>query len=93
MHTKTKTVTSHYGENRDEEMEIITFEEGGRIARVEVELGATINMGNYESLRVGVNVQLPCYHEEVELALDEAQAIADAKLAALLAECRHQRNG
>ncbi|MDR1945996.1 MAG: hypothetical protein LBQ51_02360 [Desulfovibrio sp.] len=34
-------------------------------AKVGVSLGRTINMGNYESARITVSVEIPCYREEV----------------------------
>jgi len=37
-------------------------------ASVSVEMGMTINLGNFESARVTVSVSVPCYKEEVESA-------------------------
>jgi hypothetical protein len=42
-------------------------------ARVGVGLGVTINMGNYESARIDVNVQVPCYVEEADAAYQWAR--------------------
>lgn len=39
-------------------------------ARVTLELGVTINLGNFESCRLSVGVEVPCYREE----LDDAYA-------------------
>ncbi len=33
-------------------------------ARVFVEMGLTVNLGNYESARITVALSVPCYHEE-----------------------------
>ena len=33
-------------------------------ARVAVELGLTLNLGNYESARISVSLTVPCYREE-----------------------------
>ncbi len=33
--------------------------------------GMTLNLGNYESLRVDVGVTVPCYKEEKDAAMDE----------------------
>jgi hypothetical protein len=41
-------------------------------ANVSVEMGMTLNLGNYESARVTVSVSVPCYKEEV----DDAHAYA-----------------
>jgi hypothetical protein len=35
-------------------------------AKVQVEYGLTLNLGNYESARVSVAVTVPCYREEIE---------------------------
>jgi hypothetical protein len=37
-------------------------------ARVQMDLGLTLNLGNYESARVAVSVTIPCYKEEMEAA-------------------------
>jgi hypothetical protein len=34
-------------------------------AKVSVSLGRTVNLGNYESAKVNVLFELPCYREEV----------------------------
>lgn len=39
-------------------------------AEVEALLGRTINLGNYESIRVQVGIRRPCYPEEVMEVLD-----------------------
>ena len=47
-------------------------------ARVGLELGQTINLGNYESLRIAVSLSVPCYTEEVAEAYKfAAQFITD----------------
>lgn len=43
-------------------------------------LGVTLNLGNFESLRVDVGVDMPCNAREVESAIDEAYVIAENKL-------------
>jgi len=45
-------------------------------ARVTAEVSRTINMGNFESIRIAVGVELPCYLEEVAAGLHEASYIA-----------------
>lgn len=37
-------------------------------ANVSVEMGMTLNLGNFESARVTVSISVPCYKEEVEEA-------------------------
>ena len=39
-------------------------------ARVGVELTQTVNMGNYESIRISVSMHAPCYAEELEDAYE-----------------------
>lgn len=39
----------------------------GPVARVRIEGGVTMNMGDYQSSRVTVSVELPCYPEETEM--------------------------
>jgi hypothetical protein len=40
-------------------------------AQVEVALGKTINLGNYESARVEVRISVPCYVEEALVVYKE----------------------
>jgi hypothetical protein len=49
-------------------------------ARVGVEVGQTINMGNYESLRVTVSAQVPCYTEEMAEAYDHVVAFVKSRI-------------
>lgn len=51
-------------------------------AKVKVLLGHTKNLGNYESLRIEVGVEIPCAPtlEAVELAYEEAVKWVDDKL-------------
>lgn len=84
------TVTSIYG-----------GEEGGRRERlsvrkflvepayVRVNAGVTVNMGNYQSLRVDVSLSVPCYAEEIDKAVP---AVAD-RVAFFLEEERKKYEG
>lgn len=49
----------------------------GELARVKVGLGMTINLGNYESARVDVGVELPCRVAEVNDAFGLAWEAAE----------------
>lgn len=40
-------------------------------AKVRAEASRTINLGNYESIRIAVAVEMPCYVEEVEVGMQE----------------------
>ena len=51
-------------------------------ARVGVDLSQTVNLGNYESIRVGVNLQIPCYAEEAENAYEYASRFCKQRLVA-----------
>jgi len=42
--------------------------------------GVTLNQGNYESTRVDVGVEVPCYLEDVELADEWARAFCEKRL-------------
>lgn len=42
-------------------------------AKVRLGYGLTINMGNYESARVEVSIEVPCYAEEVDAAYAYAE--------------------
>ena len=54
----------------------------GPTAEVRVSLGATLNMGAYESLRIGVDLMLPCDPSpaKVEEAFNRAVKFTEAKL-------------
>jgi len=41
-------------------------------AKVTVDYGLTLNLGNYESARIGVAVSIPCYVEEVDRTYEKA---------------------
>ena len=51
---------------KEEQMEITTFATAP--ASVYAGMGMTVNIGNYESLRIDAGVTLPCYKEEVDSA-------------------------
>lgn len=70
----------------EEDIEVRVFPEGVEPAKVSIGLNSTINMGNYESLRLSVHVTLPCYAEEVDAAFNKAQSLCEAKLSQMLSE-------
>jgi len=66
-------------EEMDEErMEVRVFH--GPVAEIGVDARMTINMGDFESVQVGVSVRLPCYVEELDAAYNAAKKFADVKL-------------
>ena len=49
-------------------------------AKVTVDYALTINLGNFESAKIGVSVTVPCYAEELSQAYEFAQAWAEERL-------------
>jgi len=49
-------------------------------AYAEASLGLTINLGNYESLRIDVGARIPCYKEELVEAHQEVFRIIESEL-------------
>lgn len=48
--------------------------------RVGVKLGRTLNLGNYESARVDVSLDIPCYVEEVKAVYADTLAYVSSLL-------------
>jgi len=57
-------------------------------AKVRVGLGLTLNMGNYESARVDVEVTVPCYAEEVDSAYEWGRNWASKRVASEKADIK-----
>jgi hypothetical protein len=57
-------------------------------ATVSAEVGLTINIGNYESVRVHIGVSVPCYKEEVEGAYLWAKEFVESRVKADAADVR-----
>jgi hypothetical protein len=49
-------------------------------AKVAVDYALTINLGNFESAKIGVSVTVPCYVEEINQAYEFAQAWAEERV-------------
>lgn len=77
----------------EEELEVRVFPEGAEPAKVSVGLNSTVNMGNYESLKLSVHVTLPCYVEEVEDTFDKARDFCAEKLTQMLSDVERNRGG
>jgi hypothetical protein len=60
-------------------------------ASVTVGAGVTKNMGNYESLRIFVQMTVPCYKEELDDIYPKVRDLVDKKLEAEMAELGDQR--
>jgi hypothetical protein len=49
-------------------------------AKVTVEMGMTINLGNYETARISTSLTVPCYFEEHESAYAYARKFVEEKV-------------
>lgn len=65
----------------------------GPVARVTRGYGFTRNMGNFESARVEVRVEVPCYVEDIDAADAWAEAWVEARLSREMAELDEIRKG
>lgn len=63
---------------RGEDLEVREFVT--ETAKVTYEAGGTFNLGNYESVRVSVRVELPCYAEEVTEVYEEIKEYVGERL-------------
>jgi len=61
-------------------------------AEVGVTMGQTVNMGNYESYRIDVQVTVPCYREEIEEAYVFARKFCNARLKEEVSEAVDKKN-
>jgi len=52
----------------------------GPVAQITRSFGVTLNMGNFESTRVDVGIQIPCYLEDVERADEFAREFCEKRL-------------
>jgi len=68
------------GDAEDQELLISVHRFVTRPASIAYEVGSTLNMGNYESARVSVRVEVPCYREELDGALGYAKEFAERVL-------------
>lgn len=62
-------------------------------ATIRVSMGTTLNMGNYQSLRLGVDLALPCTVAGVDKAFEKAAQFVQTKLDHLIAENTPQNVG
>jgi len=82
-------------EERSKDQTLGLVEVTGPAAEVEVSVGQTVNLGNYDSIRASVTVRLPCTatDEEVERIYERGSIWAQKKLAALLQNATASRGG
>lgn len=59
-------------------------------AEIRIDLGATLNMGNYESLRIGISLSVPCPNTKtgIESAFKASEKYVEAKLDKLIKKHR-----
>lgn len=65
----------------------------GPVARIRRGYGLTMNLGNYESARFDVVLELPCHVEDIDAADDFAKAWVEKRCEAEVAEVRGNGNG
>ena len=58
----------------------------GPTCNVGVEASMTINLGDYNSVRIGCSLHLPCYHDEIDEVFDFGKQWVDEKMQQLRAE-------
>lgn len=68
--------------NRVEDNRVIEIKnfQTDKVAYVEAAVGATINMGNYNGIRLDVSLKLPCYVEQIEDAYKFASKFVNDKI-------------
>ena len=86
-----KTVTMMYKDgtmlkSREEKLVVREFEV--EPARVRCGLGLTLNLGNFESLRIECGVDIPCYVEEIPEAQKFCYKTAENELSRIKSEAQ-----
>lgn len=72
------------GEVKQTKGKAMKFKEDPAVVRVS--MGTTLNMGNYQSLRLGVDLALPCTPAQVDVAFQKAAEFVEKKLDTLIKE-------
>jgi hypothetical protein len=67
-------------EDREEQIEVDVFPDGTTPASVSFGVSTTVNMENYESVKITAMVTLPCYKEEIDDAFIVAKGIVDEQV-------------
>lgn len=65
---------------------------GVPLARVGAEARMTINMGNFESVQLGISIELPCVVEEVTDCYKAARSMVDVRLNKEVSDIRQYRD-
>jgi hypothetical protein len=76
-----KTAGDIKGEELEEEMiEIALPHPSAALSQIGYNARMTINLGDFESVQIGVSCVVPCYQEEVDDAFLHAKQLVDLKL-------------
>lgn len=72
----------HPYDETDQEVEVLRaeFPEGVEPAHVTVNAGLTVNLGNFESLRLDCSVRIPCLPTEIDAAYEVAAEFVSTKI-------------
>jgi len=76
-------------EKDDQEIEIMPFE--GETARVGLDAQMTINLGNYQSAKVGVFLSVPCYIEEVSEVYEVVKRTVEQRMGEEVEELKEMK--
>ena len=90
MYTDSGEIISH--EESSDTIVLSTPAPGARMAEVGYNGSITVNMGNFESVKIGVSVTLPSYVEEVADAFRAAKDFVDSRLNSLVTEVKEHRD-
>lgn len=74
--------------DEDEQIEVPQLDPNLAQARVEYQSSTTVNIGNFESIKVGVSVSLPSYITELHECYEAAKQFVEAKIQQHMVEIR-----
>ncbi len=79
----TKIISEEHGE---EVIDVIDFQ--APFSRIRVSEGYTINIGDYQSARIDMSLEVPCYLEQANDAYTAARVFLEEKLKDILKDVR-----
>jgi len=79
-----------YRETASEEV-VAVHKFDGPVAMVRRGYGLTLNLGNYESARLDVSVEVPCHVEDVDAADEWARAWVEERVKAEVSDVRESK--
>jgi len=86
---KSGEVLDDHGKSENVTIEVTPFE--GEVARVGLDAAMTINLGNYQSAKVGVFLSVPCYPEEAHEVFDVVKATVEKRMSEEVAEVQEMK--